>query len=122
MKSHQLSFGEIIIIKPNLAEVIINDEVLMDIKMVDEYHAFLLTHLEAPFSLLVNKKFSYAYTFEAQKTIATLKEIKAMAVVVEGFNAKVSTNFLISINKEHKWNIKTFRLRSDALEWLENED
>ena len=122
MKSHQLSFGKIIILKPNLAEVIINEEVLMDLKMVDEYHTFLLTHLEAPFSLLVNKKFSYAYTYKAQKTIATLKEIKAMAVVVEDFNAKISTNFLIGINKEHNWNIKTFRLRDEALAWLENED
>ena len=122
MKSHQLSFGKIIILKPNLAEVIINEEVLMDLKMVDEYHTFLLTHLEAPFSLLVNKKFSYAYTYKAQKTIATLKEIKAMSVVVEDFNAKISTNFLIGINKEHNWNIKTFRLRDEALEWLENED
>ncbi|GAA4240184.1 MULTISPECIES: hypothetical protein [Winogradskyella] len=120
MKTHRLSFGEITILKRNLAEVIINEGVLMDIKMVEEYHSFLLTHLEAPFSLLVNKKFAYAYTYKAQKTIATLKEIKAMAVVVEGFNAKLSTNFLIGMNKEKKWNIKTFRLRTEAMIWLEN--
>jgi len=93
----------------------------MDLEMVREYHEFLLTHLEAPFSLLVNKKYAYAYTFKAQKVIASLKEIKAMAVVVEGFNAKVSTNFLISMNKSNDWNIKTFRLRDDAISWLEKQ-
>ncbi|WP_178987644.1 DUF7793 family protein [Winogradskyella schleiferi] len=121
MKTYKLSFGEIIILKDNLAEVIINDEVLMDLEMVREYHEFLLTHLEAPFSLLVNKKYAYAYTFKAQMVIASLKEIKAMAVVVEGFNAKVSTNFLISMNKSNNWNIKTFRLRDDAINWLEKQ-
>tara|TARA_R110002049_G_scaffold185393_3_gene353605 strand:+ start:287 stop:655 length:369 start_codon:yes stop_codon:yes gene_type:complete len=122
MKTHKLSFGEIIILKANLAEVIINDEVLMDLDMVNEYHEFLLTHLEAPFSLLINKKFSYAYTFRAQKVIASLREIKSMAVVAEGFNAKTSTNFLISMNKGNNWNIKTFRLRDEAIIWLEKQD
>tara|TARA_R110002050_G_scaffold80801_4_gene172821 strand:+ start:2036 stop:2293 length:258 start_codon:yes stop_codon:yes gene_type:complete len=57
MKSHRLSFGEIIILKDNLAEVIINEGVLMDIKIVEDYHQFLLTHLKAPFSLLINKRY-----------------------------------------------------------------
>ena len=121
MKTHKLSFGEITILKVNLAEVIINQGVLFDMKMVNEYHAFLLAHLEAPFSLLVNKKFSYAYTFKAQKKIATLDEIKAMAVVIESFNAKISTEFLISMNDSNSWNIKTFRFREEALNWLENQ-
>ena len=60
-------------------------------------------------------------TFEAQNEIGTLKEIAFMAVVVEGFNAKKSTEFLISMNSS-KWNIKTFRFRNEALEWLENEN
>lgn len=121
MKTYKLSFGEIIILKANLAEVIINEGVLMDLDMVNEYHKFLLKHLEAPFSLLINKKHSYTYTFDAQKNIASLDEIKAMAVVVEGFNAKTSTNFLISINSGNKWNIKTFRLRNEAISWIDEQ-
>ncbi|WP_179339877.1 hypothetical protein [Winogradskyella ludwigii] len=123
MKTHQLSFAKIIIIKDNLAEVIVDDGVLIDLKKVGEYHEFLLTHLRAPFSLLVNKKHSYTYTFKAQTEIASLNQIKAMAVVVEGFNAKKSTDFLISMNNMSRvWNIQTFMLREEALVWLEKQE
>ena len=123
MKTHQLSFAKIIIIKDNLAEVIVDDGVLIDLKKVGEYHEFLLTHLSAPFSLLVNKKHSYTYTFKAQIEIASLNQIKAMAVVVEGFNAKKSTDFLISMNNmSRSWNIQTFMLREEALVWLEKQE
>ena len=123
MKTHQLSFAKIIIIKDNLAEVIVDDGVLIDLKKVGEYHEFLLTHLRAPFSLLVNKKHSYTYTFKAQTEIASLNQIKAMAVVVEGFNAKKSTDFLISMNNMSSvWNIQTFMLREEALVWLEKQE
>jgi len=53
----------------------------MTLDMVEEYHAFLLAHLVSPFSLLINKINSYSYNFDAQINLATLKEIKAMAVV-----------------------------------------
>ena len=45
MSRHRLSFGEIIILKPNLAEVIVDDGIEMDLKMVEEYHEFLLNKL-----------------------------------------------------------------------------
>ena len=123
MKTHQLSFAKIIIVEDNLAEVIVDDGVLIDLKKVGEYHEFLLTHLRAPFSLLVNKKHSYTYTFKAQIEIASLNQIKAMAVVVEGFNAKKSTDFLISMNNmSRSWNIQTFMLREEALVWLEKQE
>ena len=61
MKVYKLSFGSVIILAPNLAEVIINEGVIIDELNVDEYHDFLLTNLDAPFSLLVNKKHSYTY-------------------------------------------------------------
>ncbi|MFD2725516.1 hypothetical protein [Hyunsoonleella rubra] len=63
MKEYKLSFGTIIVLKDNLAEVIINEGVVMNEVMVDIYHDFLLSYLKAPFSLLINKKNSYSYTF-----------------------------------------------------------
>ena len=118
MKVHQLSFGEITILNPNLAEVIISEGIVMDLAMVGQYHAFLLKHLQSPFSLLINKKFSYTYTFEAQKEIASLDAIDAMAVVTETFATKMATKFLISMNEDNDWNIKLFRKRDEALDWL----
>lgn len=118
MKVYNLSFGDIIILGPSLAEVIIHDEVVMDLDMVDEYHEFLLSYLKAPFSLLINKKNSYTYTFEAQKSIASLNEIKAMAVVTHKAVTKMSTNVLINLNKDKGWTIKVFQKRDEALKWL----
>ncbi|WP_242202552.1 hypothetical protein [Aestuariivivens insulae] len=118
MKNFRLSFGEIKILNQNLAEVIVDEGVLFDEVMVDEYHDFLLNTLNPPFSLLVNKKYSYAYTFQAQKCIANLKEIKAMAVLVSTPGAELSTKTLINVNGNYMWNIELFNDRAEALKWL----
>jgi len=81
MDLHVLPFAKIIILQKDIAEVMINDGVEMDTKMVDQYHDFLLSHLHPPFSLLINKVNSYTYDFQAQIHLATLKEINAMAVI-----------------------------------------
>jgi hypothetical protein len=121
MKSYKLSFGTIIITKENLAEVIINDGVVMDELMVDTYHDFLLSNLKHPFSLLINKKHSYSYTFNAQKTIVNLKEINAMAVLYHNSGGLMSTETLINLNKNNNWNIQLFQSRDKALNWLEKQ-
>ncbi|MFD1015568.1 DUF7793 family protein [Winogradskyella rapida] len=121
MKTYKLSFGEISILNPKLAEVIINEGVIMDVDMVVDYHKFLMDHLEAPFALLVNKKHSYTYTFEAQKNIVNHDVTKAIAVVNKVYASKLATDVLININRESKWNIKTFREREEALKWLEEQ-
>ncbi|WP_197429356.1 hypothetical protein [Winogradskyella endarachnes] len=104
-----------------MAEVIINQGILMDLEMVEEYHQFLINHLKAPFSLLINKKYDYTYTFEAQKKVGALDEINRIAVIVESFIAKKSTEFLIAINEPSDWNIRIFNDRNSALNWVENE-
>ncbi|WP_179335887.1 DUF7793 family protein [Winogradskyella costae] len=122
MKTYKLSFGTITVIKANLAEVVIYDGIVMDMKMIDEYHRFLTEKLEAPFSLLINKKFSYTYTFDAQKSIVNIDGVKAMAVVTHAYVSKLATDILININRDNDWNIKMFNTREDALDWLENDD
>ncbi|SFZ89229.1 hypothetical protein SAMN05428642_10162 [Flaviramulus basaltis] len=118
MKSYKLSFGTITILKNDLAEVIVDDGVVMDEVMVDEYHDFLLTNLDAPFSLLINKTNSYSYTYEAQKSIVNFKKINAMGVLVESNAGIMSTETLLSLNKDNNWNVRFFRAREDALVWL----
>lgn len=119
MRSYKLPFGTIDILKKNLAEVIVEEGIVMDEIMVDEYHDFLLTNLEAPFSVLINKKHPYSYTFEAQKLIGKLNELKAIAVVIGTNGGLMSTETLIDINKNSSWNIKIFQKRDEALSWLE---
>ncbi|WP_178984460.1 DUF7793 family protein [Winogradskyella helgolandensis] len=122
MKTYKLSFGIITILKTNLAEVVINEGVVMDLKMIEEYHAFLIEKLEAPFSLLINKKHSYTYTFEAQKSIVNIEGVKAMAVITHAYVSKLATDVLINMNRDSDWNIKMFQSREEGLEWIENHD
>ena len=121
MELHELPFAKIIVLRDDIAEVMINDGVIMDIAMVEQYHDFLLTHLRAPFSLLVNKVNAYSYDFDAQEKLATLKEINAMAVVAYNPVTEITTETLASYPRNVKWNLRVFSNRDDALAWLLSE-
>ena len=121
MELNELPFAKIIILRDDIAEVMINDGVIMDIAMVEQYHDFLLSHLRAPFSILVNKINSYTYDFDAQEKLATLKEINAMAVVAYNPVTEITTQILASYPRNVKWNLRIFSDRDDALTWLLSE-
>lgn len=119
-KVYKLSFGTIISINNHLAEVIIDEGIEMDEHLVDAYHDFLLSHFKAPFSLLINKKNSYSYTFEAQKIIANLEEIHKMAVLVGTLGSTLATKTIISLKERE--NIKIFVDREEALDWINDKE
>ena len=121
MDLYELPFAKIIILRDDIAEVMINDGVELDVNMVEQYHDFLLTHLQAPFSLLINKVNSYTYDFQAQAKLATLEEINAMAVVAYNRITEITTQTLASYPREIEWNLKIFSNRDDALAWLISE-
>jgi len=121
MDLHELPFAKVIILQGDLAEVLINDGVVMNTEMVEQYHDFLLSHLRAPFSLLINKVNSYTYDFDAQEKLATLEQINAMAVVAYNRITKISTESLASIPRDEKWNLSIFSDRDTALGWLFSE-
>lgn len=121
MESYHLPFAEVIIIRADIAEIIINEGIEMDISMVKKYHEFLLAHLLAPFSLLINKINSYTYTFDAQLELATLEEINAMAVVSYNNGTSTTTHYLSTLPRKVEWNLSQFTNRIEALRWLEDE-
>lgn len=121
MDLYELRFGKIILLSSNVAEVIINDGVEMNEAMVNEYHEFLIAHLQAPFSLLVNKINSYSYDFAAQMNLATIEQIRAMAVVAYNRITEYTTESLIATPRKAEWNIKIFSSRETALQWLVSE-
>ncbi|WP_418603119.1 hypothetical protein [Hwangdonia sp.] len=121
MKICKLSFGEIVILNKNIAEVIVDEGILFDEIMVDEYHDFLLNSLDAPFGVLINKKNAYTYTFGAQKKIVLLDKIKARAVVTQTSAALMASKTLIAISGSTQHNIKFFMDRETALIWLNKE-
>ena len=121
MELYELPFAKIMIIRDDIAEVIINEGVEMTKDMVEQYHGFLLSHLKPPFSLLVNKVNAYSYDFEAQAILGTLKEINAMAVVAYNRTTRITTEMLASYPREVKWNLRIFSNRDKALSWLLSE-
>lgn len=118
MKIYELSFATIKILRNDIAEVIVHQGIEMDKAMIDEYHNFLLSHMTAPFSLLITKVNSYSYDAEAQENLATLKEINAMAVVSYSHTTKIITEDLATFPRKVEWNLKIFSSRAEALEWL----
>lgn len=52
MTLHELSYGKIIILEENIAEVLINEGVEMDMIIADHFHNFLLSNLTPLFQSL----------------------------------------------------------------------
>tara|TARA_R110000868_G_scaffold62922_3_gene189865 strand:+ start:770 stop:1177 length:408 start_codon:yes stop_codon:yes gene_type:complete len=120
MTFHSLGFAKIVLLANNLAEVIIDQGIVMNLAMVNQYHEFLTKHLQAPFSLLINKKNEYSYDFNAQMKIANIPQINAMAVVTYTRDSEFTTQLLSeTIYRQTAWNMKMFPQREMALEWLE---
>ena len=117
-REHRLSYGRIILLGYSLAEVIIDEGIEMDLAMVEHYHQFLLKHLRAPFSLLVNKRNRYSYSFAAQAHLANLTEIEEMAVVAYDHGTKLTTQGLASTPRAIPWKLQIFDSRAAALNWL----
>ncbi|AUP80445.1 hypothetical protein [Flavivirga eckloniae] len=118
MKSCKLSFATIFAVQNNLAELIVNEGIEIDEIKVDELHDALLNSFETPISLLINKRHSFSYTFQAQIKITQLKELKAIAIVIGTNGALMSTQTLMSVNKNVFDDIELFQEREEALTWL----
>lgn len=118
MTLYLLPFAKITLIREDLAEVVINEGVEINMEMLNQYHDFLLNHLRPPFSLLINKINTYSYTFDAQAKLATLKEINAIGVVAYNRVTLMALDSLASFPREVKWNMKAFTNYDDALSWV----
>jgi hypothetical protein len=118
MQVFELDFAKIILLRKDIAEVIIDDGIEIDLAMLNQYHEFLLQRLEAPFALLINKINSYTYSFAAQKKLGSPKQINAMAVVAYRQTTILSTLALEKMPRDRTWNMQLFTERDAALEWL----
>ena len=121
MDLHELPFAKIILLHDDIAEVIVNEDVTMDVDMVNQYHEFLLAHLRSPFSLLINKINTYTYDFDAQMKLATLNEINVMAVVSYNRATTMTTETLALYPRNKMWTLKVFTNRGEAVDWLLSE-
>lgn len=118
VKLYGFSFGKVHFIRQNLAEIIVDEGVDINVVMVDELHQLLLSILTAPFSLLINKKNSYSSQLDALEKFGNLPQINKIAVFAPNKMAQLSADFAVNIPSSSSLNIRVFLSRDDALAWL----
>ncbi len=115
---YKISFAQIHVINPSLAEITVDSGVDIDLVMVDEIHKALLSLLDASFSLLINKSNAYSTQLDALIKFGFLDAIDKIAVFAPNKMAKLSADFSATIPSSSLLNIKVFTDRDEALAWL----
>lgn len=113
-----IEFAKIIILKNDLAEIIVEQYVEITLDMVHHLHQTLLDNLTAPFFLVINKINNYSYGFEAMHELGTINEIAGVAIVCYSEQAKANSQYLTNLNRKIEWNTKIFNNRKDGLKWI----
>ena len=117
-----LQFGTVIKLADDLPEVIPADGNLVTVPMVEEYIEFVNQEFTTPFRVLVNRKFSYTYDFDAQLLLSEMDHIRATAVLLYSKAAQVATDSMALFPREQEWKMQTFDDRDKALAWLNDLD
>lgn len=115
---HKLSFCIVSKLSSCCAEFVVNQGVEVNLDMVFEYHEWLAKNLNPPMYILLNKIFPCTYSFEAQVQLASLKHVKAMAVVAYDKVSQSTTQILQTVPREGNWKIEVFDDRETAIAWL----
>jgi uncharacterized FlaG/YvyC family protein len=125
MNKHQLSFAKINILTEQVAEVIVNKDVIVSLEMSEEYDRALAEIFSNNFALLVNKINHYDFSFEAKLSMASHDNLKAIAVVIYDNESKKSVEKLAALRQLDGWNVKVFDGLNlgwqDGLDWLHDE-
>lgn len=105
---NKLSFGAVNILSDNIAEVIVNPDVVISMEMVEEFEALLAELFLDAFGLLINKVHRYSFAFEAKLSIGSHANLKAIAVVNYSKQSELITDDIASARKRDGWNLKSF--------------
>ncbi len=125
MQKYRLSFAQINIINNQIAEIIVDDGVVVSLEMVEEHDDFLTSIFNGEFGILVNKINDYHYSPEAQLIMGSIENIVAVAVVNYTTQDKQSSKEIIDKRFMDQLNIKIFSGlelgRQQAITWLQQE-
>ena len=121
MPNVKLSFCEVNFLRENIIEVIPFEGVEVGEKEVEEYHKFFDRTFKNSFGVLVNRKYHYTYTFEAQMNITKYPLLKAVAILFYNRQSEVSMEPIRAI-KNHECHMEFWHSqRDEAINWLEQE-
>lgn len=106
------------IINNNIVELVVFDDAEFDIEMVNQFHEVIENNMRSPALVLVNRIYSYSYTFEALRALSRSKSIKSVAVLSNKDVASSLVSYLARRFNVYKVPVKTFHERESALKWL----
>lgn len=118
LQDQDLAIGRVIRLEDDLAEVIPREDLLITKAMVEEYMAFLDANFSIPYRVMVNRKHSYTYEFDAQELVNDMANVKATAVVIYNKAAQLATESMAMFPRDSEWNMQTFSDREEALAWI----
>lgn len=125
MQTLKLSFAKINCLNRRIAEVIVNQDVVISLEMSEEYDQALATHFASDFALLINKINHYRFAYEAQLTMASHSNLKAIAVITYNKKDRQSVEATAVMRKRDGWNLKVFDGlnlgRQAGIDWLESQ-
>lgn len=105
---YRLSFAIINLLSDQIAEIIVDNHVVISLEMLEELDGFTNEHFVKSFGLIVNKINSYRYTFEAKSYIATNQHQVACAVVNYGLVSEDPIYEVKELRPFDHLNIKVF--------------
>ena len=120
LRAIELHFASIHVLADNLAEVFVNEDVVVDEACIAEYHHALASLFDRSFGLIVNRMNPYTYSEYAKYNIADIANLEAIALL-DILNCQLSSsnrdNALPQIKNKH---FRHFCDREAALQWLES--
>jgi len=125
MTKFRLSFCTVNILTDNIAEVIIDNNIVVTIEMVEEHDNFLCSIFKGDFGVLVNKINAYSYTLEAKLIIGSIEAMKAIASVNYSTDGIQSSQDIKDKRSNDGLNLQTFSGYElgwqSAYDWLTQE-
>ncbi|MGS2723546.1 hypothetical protein ACVBEJ_07350 [Porticoccus sp. GXU_MW_L64] len=110
--------GIIIKLADDLAEVIVSEGMEVTAAMVDECGELLEQHFSCPCRVLINRKNSYHYNFDAQQRLADLESVSSVAVLAYNGAGEIAAKIVRMFPGKGSWRVNIFYDRRSALEWL----
>ncbi len=100
------------------AEIVFKNGVDVTSRMLDEIQDWINNNIKSPVRIIINKIFSYSYTFDAQLQLPSLSNNVATAVVCYNDMSEKTTMILHTTTNHQSWNMKIFYDRGEALNWI----
>ncbi len=118
--ARQLSFCSVLIISPQIVEVILNEGVEITGDMVDEFFMVVGEHMDSEISILLNKVTKYSYRFDALMKLSPSTKIRNIGVVTYDSLAASTSKFMMDRFNTSNKNVQLFKSREEALQWLQS--